>query len=132
LIDVNNEKYKNSQITFTKLDIINDSLPQVDLLITRDCLVHFNDSSIKLFFLNLVESDIKYLLTTNFPLTKNNYDITMGNFRLLNLQRKPYNLPKEVDILWEECTENYGQVQDKSLILFNVQDIKNQIHNILN
>ena len=54
----------------------------------------------------------------------------MGNFRLINLQRKPYNLPKEIDILWEECTENYGQVQDKSLILLDVKSIKNNIHKL--
>jgi hypothetical protein len=48
----------------------------------------------------------------------------MGNFRLINLQRKPYNLPKEMDILFEECTENYNQVQDKSLYLWRVKDLE--------
>ncbi|MCU0441480.1 MAG: class I SAM-dependent methyltransferase [Bacteroidia bacterium] len=131
LVDLNNQRYGNPQISFIKLDIIQDPLPKVDLIFVRDCLVHFNDKNIKSFLLNLIQSDIKYLMTTNFPLTKHNYDITMGNFRLLNLQRQPYNLPKEVDVLWEECKENYGQVQDKSLILFEVKEIKNQIHKIL-
>jgi SAM-dependent methyltransferase len=124
LVDFNNQKFANSQTSFIKLDVISDELPDVDLIFVRDCLVHFNDENIKLFFKNLVSSNIKYVLTTNFPLTRNNYDISMGNFRLINLQRKPYNLPKEIDILFEECTENYGQVQDKSLFLWDVNDIR--------
>ena len=124
LVDSNNKKFANNHVSFIKLNIIEDPLPKVDLL------VHFNNKSIKSFLQNLIASDIKYFMTTNFPLTKHNYDITMGNFRLINLQRKPYNLPKEIDILWEECTENYGQVQDKSLILLDVKSIKNNIHKL--
>ncbi len=128
LVDLNNKRYGTDQISFIKLNIISDPLPKVDLVFVRDCLVHFNDENIQLFFINLIKSEIKYLMTTNFPITKNNYDITMGNFRFINLLRSPYNLPKEIDILWEESIETYGQCPDKSLFLWEVNDIRQKIN----
>lgn len=127
MVDLNNNKFKKENINFIKIDIINDSLPKVDLMIVRDCLIHFNDASIFQFINNISKSDIKFLLTTNFPLTRNNYDITMGNFRFINLLRKPYNFPKEIDILSEESKESYGQCPDKSLYLWEVADIRSKL-----
>lgn len=124
LIDRNNKLYSSERISFFKLNIINDKLPSVDLIFVRDCLVHFNDESIFLFLMNLVKSEIKYLLTTNFPLTEHNYDISMGNWRPINLKKKPYNLPDEINILWELSKEGYGQFPDKSLYLWQVDDIR--------
>jgi hypothetical protein len=129
LIDQNNSKYANEFIQFQQLNIIQDPLPNVDLMMVRDCLVHFNDASIEAFFKNLVSSNITYLLTTNFSLTKHNYDISLGNFRCINLQRKPYSLPTEIDILWEDCTEAYGQCPDKALYLWKVDDLKKKFAN---
>jgi hypothetical protein len=125
LIDINNQRFGTDQISFQKINIISDPLPDVDLMLVRDCLIHFNDESIQLFVKNLMASNIRYLLTTNFPLTKHNYDITMGNFRFINLKRKPYHFPPEMDILWEDSTECYGQCPDKSLFLWRVEDIRN-------
>lgn len=127
LVDDNNKRYSTSKIKFIKINIITEQLPDVDLIIVRDCLVHFNNESIKLFFNNLMSSNIRYILTTNFPLTRNNYDITMGNFRFINLLRNPYNLPKEIDVLWEECKEAYGQCPDKSLFLWDVKEIRDKL-----
>jgi hypothetical protein len=124
LIHSNNKQYGNEQVEFRQINIIHDKLPKVDLMMVRDCLVHFNNESINGFFKNLAKSEIKYLLTTNFSYTKHNYDISMGNWRPINLQRKPYCLPKEIDILLEESTETYGQFPDKALYLWLVDDLK--------
>jgi hypothetical protein len=124
LVDSNNDCFGKSNVSFKKINIIEDKLPKVDLIFVRDCLVHFDNKSIFLFLNNLVNSEVKYLLATNFPITNHNYDITIGNWRPINLQKKPYNLPKEIDILWEESEETYGQFPDKSLFLWRVKDIK--------
>jgi len=124
LIIANNNTYGARNISFIYSDITKDTLPPVDLIIVRDCLVHFNDNQIFDFFCNLCRSEISFLLTTNFPLTKHNYNITCGNWRPINLMRKPYSLPKEIDILWEKCEENRGQYPDKSLYLWKVNDLK--------
>ncbi len=128
LVKANNLQYGTDKISFVQLDIIKDSLPDVDLIFMRDCLVHFSNENITRFFKNLISSNIKYLLTTNFPLTRHNFDISMGNFRFINLLRKPYNLPKEEDILWEDSIEYNGQCPDKSLYLWDVDKIRNHMN----
>lgn len=127
IIIKNTDLFKNESRTFIKIDITKDKLPDVDLIFVRDCLVHLNDLLIFDFIKNLKSSNIKYLLTTNFPFTKNNYNITTGNWRPINLQKKPYNFPKEIDILWEETSEGGNQFPDKSLFLFDISKIK--VHN---
>lgn len=124
IIIKNNELYKNDNRFFIKLDITKDKLPDVDLIFVRDCLVHLSDSLIFDFIRNLKKAKIKYLLTTNFPFTKNNYNITTGNWRAINLQREPYNFPKELDILWEDTREGGDQYPDKSLFLYDISEIK--------
>ena len=124
IIIKNNELYKNDSRYFIKLDITKDKLPDVDLIFVRDCLVHLNDSLIFEFINNIKKTKIKYLLTTNFPFTKNNYNITTGNWRAINLQKNPYYFPKELDILWEHTREGGDQYPDKSLFLFDISEIK--------
>ena len=128
LVTKNNALYANEDIAFQQLNIIEDELPEVDMMMVRDCLVHFNDKSIMDFLHNLTSSKVKFLLTTNFSLTKHNYDISMGNWRPINLQRKPYSLPQQIDILSEESTETYGQFPDKALYLWDVADIRKALH----
>ena len=86
IIDINNSKFKTEKIKFIQIDITKDPLPEFDLIFVRDCLVHFEEHLIFLFINNLKKSRIKYLLTTNFPLTKNNYNITTRNWRAINLK----------------------------------------------
>jgi hypothetical protein len=123
LINKNKALYSNENRSFINIDITRDNLPDVDLIFVRDCLVHLNDSLIFDFIRNLKKSNIKYLLTTNFPLTNYNYNITTGNWRPINLHKKPYNFPKELDILWEETSEGGDQYPDKSLFLFDISKI---------
>jgi hypothetical protein len=123
LINKNKALYSSENRSFINIDITRDNLPDVDLIFVRDCLVHLNDSLIFDFIRNLKKSNIKYLLTTNFPLTNYNYNITTGNWRPINLYKKPYNFPKEIDILWEETSEGGDQYPDKSLFLFDVSKI---------
>ena len=46
LVKNNNKKYKNSNINFLTLDITKDKLPNVDLIFSRDCLVHLDNDEI--------------------------------------------------------------------------------------
>ena len=124
IIYKNNELYNSDSRSFLKLDITKDDLPDVDLIFVRDCLVHLNDLLIFDFIRNLKKTKIKYLLTTNFPFTNYNYNITTGNWRPINLQKRPYNFPKELNILWEETSEGGDQYPDKSLFLFEISKIK--------
>lgn len=42
LIDNNNKDYLNSHVKFVNLDIINNMIPRVDLVLTRDCFIHLS------------------------------------------------------------------------------------------
>lgn len=92
-IELNTQKYGKSNFRFIHMDILIDDLPEVDLWLCRDALFHFSNSDILRVFLNLKKSRIKYLLTTTFPETHINEDITTGDYRLINLEKPPFNLP---------------------------------------
>jgi hypothetical protein len=92
LIDKLNETYKDhTNRRFIKIDIINDTLPDADLMICRDCLFHFSEADVKTFFKNFVVSNIAALLTTTDILPEPNRDILTGNYRHINLFADPYN-----------------------------------------
>ncbi|QLH31127.1 MAG: hypothetical protein HWD62_00590 [Cyclobacteriaceae bacterium] len=123
LIQKNTQSFASERHTFIQLDILKDKLISADVIFVRHCLVHLCYADIRLFLQNLAKSDIKYLLTTSFPLTKNNYDITTGDWRAINLQRKPFCFPAPLAVINERTTENKFQYFDKSLNLYKVSDL---------
>jgi hypothetical protein len=124
LVQHNMEKYANESRSFIHLDIVNDPLVKADIIFVRDCLVHLTYSDIRLFLKNLVKSDIQYLLTTSFPKTWNNYDITTGNWRAINLQRSPFKFPTPLATIHEKAPQDRYQYYDKSMNLYRVSDLQ--------
>jgi hypothetical protein len=57
---------------FIRFDVIKDKFPDVDLLFCRDCLFHFSKKDKIMTFENFINSNIKYLLMSNHPLSTNN------------------------------------------------------------
>lgn len=124
LITKNRDSYSNNtNISFEIIDITTTLLPQVDLIICRDCLVHFSYKDIKRSILNFQKSNSKYLLVTSFPGHNKNVDIITGNWRALNLEEKPFNFPKPEITINENCTEENGLYSDKSLCLYKLSSI---------
>jgi len=101
---------------FVILDVVADDLPQVDLVICRDCLVHFSDRLIRKAVRNIRRSQSTYLLTTSFP-EHSNSDIVTGNWRPLNLCRPPFDFPPPIQLINEGHSSPYG---DKSLGLWRI------------
>ena len=123
MIKKNDSLYRKKNISFKHLDIMNSSLPEVDLIICRDCLVHFSSSDIFSTFNNICYSGSKYLLTTTFPSHIKNTDIITGKWRTLNLEREPFNLPEPLKLIIENCTEGNGEYKDKSMGLWSIREI---------
>ena len=101
LIDKNNNIYKDENINFISLDITTDKLPQVDLMICRDCLIHLSFNNINLFFENFVNSNIKFILLTSYKLKNikkkiTNIDIPDGEFREIDLSEHPFSFSKPI------------------------------------
>jgi len=123
LIDTNRKNYSTDQKSFKVLDIIEDKLPTVDIVFVRDCLVHLSDENIKKAFQNIKKSESKYLLTTSFIKQVGNKDIITGDWRPINLQLAPYNLPKPIATIDEKSSESGGKFADKSLLLWLIKDL---------
>ena len=71
IIKNNKANYSNAKRNFIWADITSSTLPQVDLLFCRDCLVHFSYNDIARAVSNMKRSKSKYLLTTTFLTCKN-------------------------------------------------------------
>jgi hypothetical protein len=78
-IDENNKKYKKTNVSFYPSDITSSELPKGDLMIVRDCLVHFSFEDIKKSILRIKQSKSRYLMTTSFVNLKTNSDILTAN-----------------------------------------------------
>jgi 2-polyprenyl-3-methyl-5-hydroxy-6-metoxy-1,4-benzoquinol methylase len=117
-------KYEQTEkLQFKVLNLISDPLPKRDLIIVRDCLVHLSNVDIKNAIENLKSSGSTYLLTTTFINHKRNHDIVTGNWRAINLQEKPYNFAIPVLIINENCTEGFGEFNDKSMALWEISKL---------
>ena len=123
LICANQEKFQSNNCCFELLDVTSSKLPQVDLILCRDCLVHFSYNDIRSAIGNFKKSGAKCLLTTTFIDRHFNRNIITGGWRPLNLEKSPFNFPKPLTIILEGCTEANKQFYDKALALWKLADI---------
>lgn len=120
LVENNNLNYKNFNISFVVKDLINDPLPQSDLIIVRDCLVHLSNKDIHKAIYNIKNSGSKFLLTTSFPSFSVNNNIITGEWRPLNLQLKPFSLPLPLMTIKERLNDESDIYNSKSLMLWDI------------
>ena len=123
LIKKNNYHFRTKNISFKTLDIINDDLPYADLLFCRDCLVHLSLNDIFKALRNIKRTKFKYLITTNFLKRDSNVDIATGSWRTINLCKPPFNFPKPIENIYENCTEGANKFSDKVLSIWDFKDI---------
>jgi SAM-dependent methyltransferase len=123
LVEQNQKQFGNSERRFLNLDITSDYLPQVDLILCRDCLGHLPLGEIAKALRNFKRSQSKYLLTTTFTGTRPNLEIEAGDWRPLNLQLPPFNLPAPFRLINEKCTEVNGIYADKCLGLWRLENL---------
>ncbi len=123
IIAKNREHYGREGLVFICGDIARDSLPQVDLILCRDCLVHLSFSKAKAAISNFVRSKSKYLLTTTFPGTTRNENIFSGGWRPLDLQLPPFSFPEPLILINENCSEGNGGYSNKSVGLWSLGQI---------
>lgn len=123
IISRNQSLFASSQRRFQVLNILRDRIPRVDLILCRDCLVHFSFKDIRKAIRQLKKSEANYLLTTTFP-GRDNFDIITGEWRPLDLQRPPFSWPCPIRLINEGCTENKGIYADKSLGLWKLAAVQ--------
>lgn len=123
IVASNRSRYGAPGIRFGLLDVTRDPLPRSDVVLCRDCLVHFTFDEAIQALKNIAASGSTYLLATTFTDRAENRDCRTGEWRVLNLERAPFDLPPPLQLLNEGCTEGGGAFKDKSLGLWRLSDI---------
>lgn len=130
IVETNQSRHARSEgnrsIRFEHLNLLESNLPRVDLILCRDCLVHFSTADVWRALRQIQGSGSTYFLTTTYPGRANDGDIRTGEWRPLNLESAPFLLPKPRLTLLEGCTERKGRFPDKSLALWAIADLNLQ------
>ena len=102
LISRNRERYSSVGREFVTLDITKDSLPRVDVILCRDCFIHFSFRDIRAALTNFKKSDSEYLFITTHTGVRKHRNIATGEGRNVNLQLPPFNFPEPFNIVVED------------------------------
>ena len=98
MVSALNERFANPKRSFVVIDITSTSVPGADVWMCRDVLFHIKFDAALATLRNFANSNIKYLLTTNYDLVDENSDLEKtGGYRNINLLLPPFNLPKPID-----------------------------------
>ena len=123
IIEENQRLHTTESRSFVHLELTRDKLPDADVLLCRDCLVHLSYANIRAVFANIARSNIRYVLMTSFPGRGGNYDVADGDWRALDFQAPPFSLPEPQLTIVEQCEEEDGSYADKSLVAWRVEDL---------
>jgi hypothetical protein len=96
LAEANRARYPGS--SFVRFDIAADPFPDADLWFCRDCLFHLPSEMALAALRGFARSRIGYVMTTTHLNVTGfeNREVEPGGFRLIDLYKPPYNLPREV------------------------------------
>ena len=102
LIRRNRQLYHDERRTFVELDITKDPLPQADVVLCRDCLIHLSFRSIAAVLTNFKRTGATHLLCTTHTTVNENVDCPDGSWRNVNLELPPFNFPAPEKVFVED------------------------------
>jgi SAM-dependent methyltransferase len=123
IVEENKRLHESGSRRFALVDLTRDELPDADVLLCRDCLVHLSYANIRAVLANIARSNIRYVLMTSFPGRGGNRDVQDGDWRTLDFQASPFSFPEPRLTIVEECEEEEGSYADKSLVAWRVADL---------
>jgi hypothetical protein len=124
IVERNRRSQASDSRRFIALDLTRDTLPDADVLLCRDALVHLSYANIRAVFDNIATSNIRFVLMTSFPGRGGNYDVVDGDWRTLDFQAPPFSFPEPRLTIVEQCEEEAGAYADKSLLAWPVSDLR--------
>jgi len=125
IVEENRRLHASESRRFLELDLTRDALPDADVLLCRDGLVHLSYANIRAVLANVARSNIRFVLMTSFPGRRDNYDVADGDWRPLDFQAPPFSFPEPRLTIVEECEEERGSYTDKSVLAWRVDDLPN-------
>lgn len=123
IITHNSKYFAASNRIFQVTDITKTALPQADLILCRDCLIHLSFRHCFAALKNFKKSGSRYLLTTTNVNLAENYDIISGSFRPLNLMAKPFNFPPPLKLIEDGCDRETSVDYDRRLGLWDLKTL---------
>jgi SAM-dependent methyltransferase len=128
IVEATNARYAGPDRQFVRVDLTSGPLPAVagqpaDAVLCRDCLVHLSFANIARAMRVVRDSGARYLIATTFLEQPANIDIADGDWRPVNLERAPFDLPSPVAVLVEGCEEEGGAFADKALGVWRAEDL---------
>jgi hypothetical protein len=123
IVSENQGRFASASRKFMNLDLTRDALPDADVLLCRDCMVHLSYANIGAVLANVARSRIRFVLMTSFPERGDNRDVDDGDWRPLDFGGPPFGFPTPRLTIVEECDEENGAYADKSLVAWSVSDI---------
>lgn len=124
IIEHNQTKYPAARRSFMVLDMVEQDIPQVDLILCRDVLQHLSDDDVKQIIANMKKSGSTYLLASTFPHKQKNEDPAKQENAIQwrvtgkgrNLRIKPFNFPEPIEVIIEGF-------ENKTLGLWKIADL---------
>lgn len=123
LITRNRRLYGDVRTQFVLLDLTRDWLPDADVILCRDCFVHFSYGHIAAALKNFKRTRSTYLLTNTYNEWRRNENIRTGDFRHLNLLLPPFNFPPPLREIDEKYPEEHEEFFGKTLGLWRLEDL---------
>lgn len=114
VIFTNQCKYTTDKINFQVGDLTSTKLPAGDMILVKDCFIHFSFEDIFSAIENIKYSGIKYLaINHSNDIDKNDSIMTGGGHRPINFSIKPF------------CFKNVGEyeIDYSSLVVYKVNDL---------
>jgi hypothetical protein len=123
LIARNRRLYGDERTQFVLLDLTLDWLPDADVILCRDCFIHFSYRHIAAALRNFKSTQSTYLLTNTYNEWQRNENIRTGDFRYLNLLLPPFNFPPPLREIDEKYPEEQQEFFGKTLGLWRLADL---------
>jgi len=105
VIESNRSAYAAPGRSFVVLDAVTDPIPDCDAVLCREVLFHLSLADARALIANVSRSSARFLLATTDIATSFNSDIITGDFRILNLRKRPFHFP-----------EPMGEIPDDDLL----------------
>lgn len=124
IIKRNIDHYANENRFFFVADIVQDNLPLVDLILSRDCFIHLSNKDTIKTIKNFKRSGSRYLLTNTYINLFENKDLVSGRgWRPINLNLSPFGLPEPLKLINENHFEFNGKHIEKCIGLWDLNSI---------
>lgn len=94
VMSANEDNYGSATRNLYCLDAVDDALPKADVVLCGEILFHLSFADAKDLLNNVKRSGARYLMATSDACTAFNANVRTGDYRPLNLQRRPFRFPR--------------------------------------